>query len=327
MTGRGSCGRKIIQIALWALFIPLLPSCAQFYDPLSVPLSASSLSILSEDSPQFTVSVPTADDIFNKLSRQRLTLSATEGHQPEMMDRLSGEDQGPRIPEPMVFDLVRPLGAKRGEAEINVLGLVPLARTTRTVDEVPDPLGLVRRSPDTQGIEWAPEMELVLRDGIAIELELPMENATIEAYKTAGQITFGTEFTNRFIHGAQTILQYDLEPRLWTTTWLYLAGLRLDETWSVFGMFGPRAEIGNAVGGANVELLSNLTLFAGPSHHLVAGIETNFGQVIGGHASLLVMPQLHYEVSDDLLVQAGVGARLTHEFTLPTIGFRLIHEF
>lgn len=44
----------------------------------------------------------------------------------ETIERVSGEERGPRIPEPMVFDLVRPLGAKRGEGEINVLGMIPL---------------------------------------------------------------------------------------------------------------------------------------------------------------------------------------------------------
>ncbi|MCC6964995.1 MAG: hypothetical protein IT391_01760 [Nitrospira sp.] len=69
----------------------------------------------------------------------------------------------------MVFDLVRPLGARRGEVEFNTLGLVPLTRKTRKVDDVTDLLGLVRRSPDTQGVEWAPEAEFVLTDGIALE--------------------------------------------------------------------------------------------------------------------------------------------------------------
>lgn len=85
------------------------------------------------------------------------------------IDRASGEEKGPRIPEPMVFDLVRPLGARRGEVEFNTLGLVPLTRKTRKVDDVTDLLGLVRRSPDTQGVEWAPEAEFVLTDGIALE--------------------------------------------------------------------------------------------------------------------------------------------------------------
>lgn len=46
----------------------------------------------------------------------------------ETIERVSGEERGPRIPEPMVFDLVRPLGAKHREGEINVLNVIPLRR-------------------------------------------------------------------------------------------------------------------------------------------------------------------------------------------------------
>ncbi len=245
----------------------------------------------------------------------------------ETIDRVSGEERGPRVPEPMVFDLVRPLGAKRGEGEVNVLGLVPLGRKSRTVDDVPDPLGLVRRSPDTQGMEWAPEIEYAVADGLAVEFELPMENLTVEAYKAAVQASFGTLRNHRFIHGAQAIVQYDRQPRVWTTTWLYLAGLRFDETWSLFGMVGPRFEHGSPIGGKNTEILSNLTLFADVTDRIVLGLETNFGQVLQGNSALLIMPQVHYELGLRWMIQAGAGVRLTGDLTLPEIGFRLIREF
>ncbi len=103
------------------------------------------------------------------------------GTPPATIERVSGEEEGPRIPEPMVFDLIRPLGAKRGEAELNSLGRIPLSRKARQVDGVSDPLGLVRRSQDRQGTEWAPEIEYALTDGLAVEFELPMENLSVEA--------------------------------------------------------------------------------------------------------------------------------------------------
>lgn len=243
------------------------------------------------------------------------------------IDRVSGEESGPRIPEPMVFDLVRPLGAKKGEWEVNTLALFPLNGQSETTDDAQDPLGLVRRSSDKQGIEWAPEIEWVLADGIAIEFEFPMENSTLEAYKVAGQWTFGTAFNNRFIHGAQTIVQYNIDPRGWTTTLLYVGGGRLDSTWSILGMIGGRGITNGGSGDSNVEVLTNVTLFADLSERLVGGLETNFNQVVGGDLSVLLMPQLHYEVSKNWMVQAGGGAQFTSEFILPQIGFRLIREF
>ncbi len=166
----------------------------------------------------------------------------------ETIERVSGEEKGLRIPEPMVFDLVRPWG--RGSGEINVLGLVPLRRTSKTVDHAPDPLSLVRGSSDTQGMEWAPEIEYTVTDGISIEFEAPMENASLEAYKVAGQLTFGTGFDHRFIYGARVIAQYDRDPGLWTMSWLYLAGYRFDQTWSLFVLVWPRFEHGGRSGEA-----------------------------------------------------------------------------
>lgn len=273
------------------------------------------------DSSAMVVPVP------RQLSGDRRCLDQTLDAPPlKTLDRVSGEDRGPRIAEPMVFDLIRPLGAKGGEGEVNVLGLVPLGHRSRRANAT-DPLGLVRRSPDRQGLEWAPEIEYAVCDGVALEFEAPMENTHLEAYKAAGQITFGTGLNHRFIHGAQAIVQYDRDPKLWTTTLLYLAGFRFDETWSVFGMFGSRAEVGGAVPNKTVEVLSNISLFADVTDRTVAGIETNLGQVIGGNTELLVMPQLHYEIDRYWMIQAGVGTRVTTGLTLPEAGFRIIREF
>lgn len=246
---------------------------------------------------------------------------------PETLERVSGEERGPRIAEPMVFDLIRPLGATRGEGETNILAMIPLRDQSRRVNEVADPLGLVRRSPDRGIVEWAPEIEFTVCDGIAVEFEVPIENSRTEAYKAAGQVTFGTAFDHHFIHGAQAIIQYGRDSSLWTTTGLYIAGVRLDETWSLFGMLGARAEIIGPVSNKAVELLANATLFADVTDRLVAGVETNFNQVISGDIETLVMPQLHYEVDRHWMIQAGVGARFTTEFTLPVAGFRIIREF
>lgn len=68
----------------------------------------------------------------------------------------------PVFPEPMIFDLVRPLGARKGEFEANTLALLPLKGRRYNVD-------------------WAPEIEYAFANGYAIELELPMYNGEIEA--------------------------------------------------------------------------------------------------------------------------------------------------
>jgi hypothetical protein len=127
--------------------------------------------------------------------------------------------------------------------------------------------------------------------------------------------------------GHQAIVQYDRHPSLWTTTLLYLTGFRFDETWSVFGMFGSRAEVLGGVQDKTVELLANVTLFADVTDRVVAGIETNLSQALNGNTEVLVMPQLHYEIDRHWMIQLGVGARFTTGVTLPEAGFRLIREF
>src|SRR5687768_4202682 len=70
---------------------------------------------------------------------------------------LSSEELG--IPEPLVFDLVRPLGSARGELEANTL---------------------MTRSSKTGQFAWAPEIEYAFANGYAVELELPFENSSLE---------------------------------------------------------------------------------------------------------------------------------------------------
>ena len=91
------------------------------------------------------------------------------------------------IPEPLMFDLVRGLGAKQGELEINSLADFPL------------------NNGSNRGVEWAPEIEYALFDNFAIELEFPLNNFELEALKMAIQWTIGSSKNNKFIHGIQVI--------------------------------------------------------------------------------------------------------------------------
>jgi hypothetical protein len=84
----------------------------------------------------------------------------------------------PHIPEPMVFDLIRPLGARKGELEMNALFLNPTRRRT--------------------SLEWALEIEYAFLNNHAIELELPFENMRLEELKLSYQATFGDKMEHRF---------------------------------------------------------------------------------------------------------------------------------
>ncbi len=236
------------------------------------------------------------------------------------------EDNVPLIPEPMVFDLVRGLGAHRGEFEMNVLGEFPLSTSSRNAPQDFDPFGLAPSSEDSDGIEWAPEVEYAVADGVAIEFELPYENSKLEAYKFAGQITFGTALENRFIHGTQFIIEPDIHFEEWDLTFLYLAGMEFDETWSILGMIGARPSIDEGNGVDHTDGLLNLTLFADLNLHTTVGLETNLTFGDSERTSLLLMPQVDHEITDHIEIQFGVGVGFSDEGTEPIAAARAIYS-
>lgn len=223
-------------------------------------------------------------------------------------DGLYDGDDSPRIPEPMVFDLVRPLAAKRGEAEVNVLGIIPLNRRTGVA-------------------EWAPEYEIAIADGVALEFELPFEEWTLQTYKVAGQVTFGKAFDKSFIHGAQGIMEYRREDQKWEPTLLYIAGVQLDETWSVLGMFGLRTIIRGEDRSERTERLFNFSVFRHFSAHATFGFETNTAVDLAGSSEYRLMPQVHYELKDHVMLQVGSGYLFKRKETVPEFAFRIIREF
>lgn len=89
----------------------------------------------------------------------------------------------PRIPEPLVFDLIRPLGAERGELEVNTL---------------------VRYKANS-AIQWVPEVGYAFAKGYGLEFELPLEDTSIDTHKAALQSTLPGPWKKKFIHGWQGI--------------------------------------------------------------------------------------------------------------------------
>lgn len=209
------------------------------------------------------------------------------------------------VPEPMVFDLVRGLDSKAGELEINTLFMMPLNKNNDT-------------------LQWAPEIEYAVADGIALEFEIPFENTELEAYKFAGQFTL-KETTNA-IHGIQVIYEDFQSHNQSEYTALWLTGMALPNKNTAMLMVGPRFTQGKDVDDIS-EFLFNATLFHQMSNLLILGLETNLAYHDDKDWSYLVMPQLHYDLTEMYELQFGIGAEFDNDSTSAVSSLRLIVEF
>lgn len=209
----------------------------------------------------------------------------------------------PHIPEPMVFDLVRPLGVKRGELEMNTLSQYQIAGGH---------------------VEWAPEIEYAILDGLAVELELPFNNTTLEDYKFAIQGTL-TDHDPHFAHGWQLIGKYLRHEEHFSADFLYISGYRFGSRWATLNMFGLR---GNELGERNKLLgLVNLNLFYNVNDNLAFGIEMN-NEMDTHKWNLQLTPQMHINFTDRLSLQVGLGyQKIQHHSGKGVVNGRLIYTF
>lgn len=190
----------------------------------------------------------------------------------------------PWIPEPMNFDLVRGLGARKGEIEANVLVQVRprLGRFGETT--------------------WAPEIEWAFLDGLAVELELPFTDRTLEAFKLAFQWTAPSP-SKAFAHGVQLIGEYLIDDGAAQLTALYLFGGRLG-AFSALGMVG-----GRGVAGAHRDerVLVNPSAYYDLNEAFTLGVETNLAYSFQLGWSGLALAQLHWQIARHVRVQVGAG--------------------
>lgn len=211
----------------------------------------------------------------------------------------------PDIPEPMIFDMMRPLGARKGEAEVNALAMTTSPFRPRSA-------------------EWAPEIEYAFADGKAIEFELPFDGARLEALKLGLQAAFGASADGRSAHGVQYLGIYDRETGRYSNSLLYMAGHRFSGRWSMMNMVGLDDIALARRAGRNALLLNHATFYDAKPGTTV-GIEVN---VAGGRERLVrVTPQLHQRVANKVAVQAGAGVeKHRHRRARPALGVRLVRE-
>jgi hypothetical protein len=195
----------------------------------------------------------------------------------------------PHIPEPLVFDLVRALGAKQHELEANTL-LVTRFRSGKPT------------------FDWAPEVEWAIADDVAIELELPLLDRELEAVKVAFQITL-PDRADAFAHGVQLIEEYIFDAEAAKTSLLYLFGGRVGRV-TLFAMMGARA-ITPMNQREHYDALLNPSVYVDVNERLTVGLENNLALSMGQSPTLdaLILPQVHVQLSRHVRAQLGAGVQ------------------
>ncbi len=212
----------------------------------------------------------------------------------------------PSVPEPMMVDLVRRLGAHPGELEANVLAVV-------------------RFGDDRVGLAWAPELELAVAPGWAVEVELPLRDEHLEAVKLTVQGTAAVTARGRLVHGLQLIGEVSTGGDAFSASALYVLAARLSERASMNLLAGPaltRASTGH-VGAA---ALVSPSLFIDVSPHASVGLEAQLSGSTHGGFALQATPQVSWRPAPSLVVQAGAGARVDLRGAWPFVASRVALE-
>lgn len=186
-------------------------------------------------------------------------------------------------PEPMVYDLVDPLGATKGKTEINTL---------------------LAYSPRTGEMAWSPEIEYAFAKGHAVEFELPMENTTVNQYKISLQGYLGELIKGRMLHGWQVVGRRKNDEKAFALEVLYLNDHKFLDKWSMMNMLGVRhTAIGKS--GEFIGVLNN-TLFYSFSKRFSVGVELN-SEIGARDYRYQLTPQVQYSVNKNAIVQLGGG--------------------
>jgi hypothetical protein len=208
------------------------------------------------------------------------------------------------VPEPMIFDLVRPLGARKGEFEVNSLFHSDFRRG--------------------HPLEWAPEIEYAFRNGTAVEFELPIEGSYVADYKIALQQRLPIKKTRPVSHGLQGIGMIGRGGHGWSASGLYLVAMRFHPQWSALSMYGAQRTA--APGRTFNSALVNNTLFHERWRKTALGVESNLMLPAHGASTVKLVPQVHFRIVERFNLQFGAGYARIDRRHRPMVSWRLIRE-
>lgn len=230
------------------------------------------------------------------------------------------------VPEPLYFDLVRNLGSKKGEFEINSLMKLPKQKNPK----------------------YAHEVEYTLVNNHAIELELPMSEGKISDIKFAYQYTLPDFNTEVYKHGLQFISEQSISDSSHTISALYLSAFRLNHSFGILVMNGFQRYVGvrhldsgnfDSSHDASISIwapekirsdryLGNFNFFYDYSETWIYGIEVNLRTNFRKENEFLILPNVKYHISEKTNLHFGVGLanELEQKQISPISIFRFVLE-
>ena len=296
--------------------VPPAAASTQGGGPASAPKAPPSDSTATEGDDQDQDGLPDAAEDLNQNGRvdpgetDPKARDSDRDNVPDDVERRLGTDPTraddvPPIPEPLVFDLVRNLGSRRGELEVNTL------------------VRHVHRAP--RALLWAPEVEYAFADGYAVELELPFHDTTLESVKVGIQATLGQFLREKGIHGIQVLGERALLGGEVAAAALYVVGLRIGSYVSVVGLLGPSVTTSRDRPRVSAGMIANPSVFVQPRSWLTVGIETGFEWKREGFTGMW-MPEVHVSPLPKVKVQGGVGVLVEGAMPSALSAFRVSVE-
>lgn len=209
------------------------------------------------------------------------------------------------IPEPLFIDLVRGLGAKKGEWEMNSL--------------------FYHGQGGFSDLGWAPEIEWAFADGSAIELEFPMQGHSLHSYKAAFQQRVYKSEDRSHLQGVQFIYETDKEFGHSDFTAYYILAHRFSPKVSMITILGGKTLIERYDG---LMKIFNHSVFYNYTREIDLGFEFNyFSQTPYRDQVLQVVPQLHLAMGQGYKIQFGFGGGQDDRRWSPVTMLRVIREF
>ncbi len=217
----------------------------------------------------------------------------------------SSYTEGTKVPEPMTFDMAGHLDSPAGEMEVNTLFRFEGASQAKN-------------------LYLAPEFEYVFARGMAAEIEVPILDGEVEAFKVVLQSRLGEIKPDKFKTGVQLIYEQDRATTNKDISALLINSVPFGNRYALTTLIGPSAQLEESE--TKWGFLANASIHYTNSHEIDLALEANYKHY-DELKMLELLPQIHLMVEKNVKVQFGFGATLIDDEWIALSAIRAAWEF